>query len=120
MQPLWIGDGNLALAILCGFFFFSSFPYAGAATAIQMVSPPRMRAQASAIFLFVLNLMGIGLGPTVVALMTDFVFADAMAVNLSLVATAALLAPLGIVALFLTLKPYAVLAEQAGKDAVPS
>ncbi|WP_439486413.1 spinster family MFS transporter [Blastomonas fulva] len=106
-----MSDGIDAMVCLCGFFFFSSFPYAGAATAIQIVSPPAMRAQASAAFLFCLNLIGIGLGPTIVALFTDMLFQDASAIDYSLVLTAGLFGPIGAGVLFLTMRPYARLAS---------
>lgn len=44
--------------------------------ALQAVAPPAMRAQISSIFLLVVNLIGIGAGPTVVALLTDNLFHD--------------------------------------------
>ena len=38
---------------------------------IQHVVPPRMRATASAIFLFIINLIGIGVGTVVIGLLLD-------------------------------------------------
>lgn len=111
-----LDDANVALILLCGFFFFSSFPYAGAATALQIISPSAMRAQASAVFLFCLNFAGIGFGPTVVALITDYGFGDQQAVGLSLVVTAGIIGPLGAIILFLTLAPYARLARSIEED----
>jgi hypothetical protein len=43
-----------------------------------------MRAQVSALFLFVNNLVGIGCGPVAVALLTDRVYGDPAAVGTSL------------------------------------
>ena len=74
----------LAVALFMPFMFFSSFAYGAAAAALQIVSPNRMRAQVSAIYLFVLNIFGITLGPLLVALMTDYVFKRESAVDLSL------------------------------------
>ena len=37
----------------------------------QSIVPPHMRATASAILLFVINLIGLGLGPTVVGIISD-------------------------------------------------
>ena len=42
--------------------------------ALQLFTPPAMRAQFSAVYLFVVNLTGIGFGGTAVALITDYVF----------------------------------------------
>jgi hypothetical protein len=46
--------------------------------------PNCMRSQASALYLFVVNLIGLGIGPTAVALFTDHVFHDKKAVGDSL------------------------------------
>lgn len=42
--------------------------------ALQIVTPNQMRGQVTALFLFVYNVIGIGLGPTFVALFTDYLF----------------------------------------------
>jgi len=42
------------------------------------------------------NLLGVGLGPTVVAFCTDFVFGNDAAIGKSIALTAALLLPLGV------------------------
>jgi multisubunit Na+/H+ antiporter MnhC subunit len=42
-----------------------SAPFALVAATIQQLAPAPMRAQASALFLFVINLLGMGLGPPV-------------------------------------------------------
>ena len=77
-----------------------------APAAIQEIMPNAMRGQASAIYLFVVNLLGLGLGPTAVALVTDYVFRDDQAVRYSLliVMTSAELIALGL--LWKGLKPY--------------
>ena len=47
-----------------------------APAALQQLAPNEMRAQISAVYLFVINLIGLGAGPTVIALVTDRVFHD--------------------------------------------
>ena len=69
--------------------YFAAFPYGAAAAAVQEAAPNQMRAQASAVYLFVVNLIGLGLGPTAVALLTDYAFADDAAVRYSLALVAA-------------------------------
>ena len=73
-----------AAALLAPVLFFSSMPFGLAPAAIQQLMPNTMRGQASAIYLFVINLIGLGLGPTVVATLTQDVFQDKNAVHLSL------------------------------------
>jgi MFS family permease len=50
---------------------------------LQLTTPDRMRARMIALMLFVLNLTGLGLGPTIVAATTDYVFHDPKAVGSS-------------------------------------
>jgi MFS family permease len=50
--------------------------------------PNRMRGQAIACYLLLAGLMGIGLGPTLVAVLTDYVFKDHSALRYSLALTA--------------------------------
>lgn len=97
---------GLALMAFAGFFFFSSFPFAGAVAAIQLVTPATMRAQASALFLFCLNMIGIGFGPTAIALLTDVGFGDQMMIHLSLAIVAAVAGPLGCLAVWSGLAPF--------------
>ena len=90
LYPL-VGDPTVSLALLVPTVFFASMPFGCAPAAIQEMMPNEMRGQASALYLFVVNLIGLGLGPTAVAMTTDFVFRDDLAVRYSLliVATAA-------------------------------
>ena len=74
----------LAVALFAPLMFFSAFAFGAAVTGLQIVTPPHLRAQVSAVFLFAVNLVGIGAGPTLVALLTDRVFADPLRVGASL------------------------------------
>jgi MFS family permease len=50
-------------------------PFVGyAAAALQIITPSQMRGRMSALFLFVISAFGLGLGPSVVAGLTDFLF----------------------------------------------
>lgn len=64
--------------------FILSMPFGAAPAGLQEIVPPSMRAQASSIYLFVLSMVGLGCGPTAVALVTDYVFRDDLAVGQSL------------------------------------
>lgn len=80
-------------------FFFLATPLGVAPAAVQMVAPATMRAQLSAFYITVINLVGLAMGPTVVALFTDYVFQAEGLVHLSLAATAAVAMPLAILLL---------------------
>ena len=75
---------ELALALLVPICFLSSSIFGVAPAALQQVVPNEMRAQVSAMYLFVVNIVGLGAGPTVVALLTDRVFHDDNMVRYSL------------------------------------
>jgi MFS family permease len=93
-------------------FFFFFFVFLGAMTAaptlsaIQDMTPNQMRGQASALLYFFVNLIGVGAGPFAVALVTDYVFADDMAVGYSIVIVAAVADALAIGFILLSLRPY--------------
>jgi hypothetical protein len=86
--------------------FFVSFPFGPAATGLQLITPPRMRAQMSAVYLFVVNLAGIGFGGTAVALITDFVFHNDLMLHKSMACVAAIGGVMSIILLSLAQKPF--------------
>jgi MFS family permease len=79
-----IPNSTLALLVLCPAVFTIAMPFGVAPAAIQEMMPNRMRGQASAIYLFVVNLIGLGIGPSAVAWCTDLIFKDEMKIHYSL------------------------------------
>ena len=63
---------------------FAAAPFGIAPAAIQQMMPASMRGQASAVYLFILNLIGLGIGPSAVAMCTQYLFRRDAAVNYSL------------------------------------
>ena len=59
-------------------------PWGVGAAAVQEIMPNRVRGQASAIYLFIINLLGLGFGPFIMALFTQYVFKDDTAVRYSI------------------------------------
>jgi hypothetical protein len=51
---------------------------------MQILAPNQVRAQVSAVFLLISNLLGLGLGTTLVALLTDRYFGSPAAVGSSM------------------------------------
>jgi MFS family permease len=88
---LWPLSGSpaLAYALLFLTIFSLSIAQSAAPVLIQSVVPNRMRGQAIASYLLLAGLMGIGLGPTLVAVLTDYVFKDNNALRYSLAISAA-------------------------------
>lgn len=63
-------------------------------TAIQDVTPNRLRGQVTALTLLAVNLIGLGLGSSIVAAFTDFVFGDEQALRYSIALTGAIFLPI--------------------------
>ena len=101
-----VPDGDLSLLLFAPLLFFASFPFGPAASALQMISPSRMRAQVSAVYLFVVNLTGIGFGGTATALVTDYVFRDGMKLHYAMALIAAFGGLLSIILIFIAIEPF--------------
>lgn len=83
-----IADAGTALLFFGFAGFFSACSYTLLPLVVQAVTPNQMRGQNLALYLLILQLIGAGLGPTVVALLTDYVFHDDQAVGSSLLVIA--------------------------------
>lgn len=98
------------MPLLWAIMFFNVFtvamPFGVAPAAIQEIMPNAMRGQASAIYLFTITLIGLGIGPTAVAMFTDYVFADDMAIRYSIFIVASVITVGSIILLWTGLKPY--------------
>ncbi|WEK28875.1 MAG: MFS transporter [Candidatus Pseudomonas phytovorans] len=79
VDQLW-----LSVALLVPAMFFASFPMPASTAAMQILSPNQVRAQVSAVFLLISNLLALGLGTTLVALITDHYFGVPAAVGSSM------------------------------------
>jgi MFS family permease len=87
-------DATLAIALLAPLLFVTSFPFGAASAALQMVTPNRFRARTSAIYLLVINLLGIGLGSSAASFVSDVVLKDEQRIGDGVTAVAAVAAPL--------------------------
>jgi MFS family permease len=101
-----VSDPFLAVALVAGYNFFAGFPFGGGYAAIQEITPGRMRGQVAAIFALLVNIIGQGLGPTLVALFTNYLFQDERALQKSLALIAALAMPVAVALLWSAVRPY--------------
>lgn len=108
-----IDDYSMAMVVFAASAFFMGFPYGVGAAAIQLVTPNQMRGLVSALFLFMINIIGMGLGPSVVAAFTDFVFMDQYKLGLSLASTAAFALPVSLFLVLASRKTFLKSLEQA-------
>lgn len=99
-------SGELAMLMIAPMVFGLSMPFGVGPAAIQDVMPSNMRGQASAVYLFVVNLLGLGLGPTAVAVVTDYVYHDDLMVGRSLIIVGSIALGLAIVALTCGMQAY--------------
>jgi MFS family permease len=96
----------LSLILLGICTLLSSFPVAVAIASLQIVTPNQMRGQVLSFYLFTANILGLGLGPTFVAMITDYFYKNEHSVGYSLSTAVALILPIVAVILALGLKPY--------------
>jgi MFS family permease len=107
---------GLALALAGGMIVFTAAISTTGSTGVQELAPARMRGTASAVYLFVFNGIGLSLGPTVFALLTDRAFSDEALLWRALAVGAPSLAALAALAAFTGLSSYrACVAANAGE-----
>lgn len=91
--------------LLYGLLHFADMmPWGIAGAALQIVTPNELRGQISAIYLFTINIIGLGLGPTLVAVLSDVAFDGQLSVALA--TTICILAPLSCLLVSRSLMPY--------------
>ena len=76
--------GELAILVLIPSAIGGAAVTATGAAALMMYTPNQLRAQVTALYYFVINVLGLTLGPTAVALVTDYGFGDDLALRYSL------------------------------------
>ncbi len=95
-----------AVALLAPVNFFAAFPWGAAYTAAAETMPGPLRAQGTALYVLVINLVSGALGATAVALVTDRVFGDDLSLRYSLSVVSATGMILAATLLALGLAPY--------------
>lgn len=118
LVPLFVGmtlapSAGLALALMVVSMLIGTIHGGVAGAALQMITPNRLRARVVALYFLVANLIGLGLGPTAIALVTDQVFGDDMALRYAIAIVTAVALPLSAIILTLGLKPFARAVEAA-------
>lgn len=96
----------LAIALLLPASIGTTAATACGLTALMVATPNQMRAQASAMYYLVVNVFGLTAGPTGIALFTDYVFRDTLALRYSVASVSALAGVLAVTFLFYNLRQY--------------
>ena len=109
----FVTGANGALAAAAGIVFFFSLPTGCMAAALQLVAPSRTRGMVGALYSFVAQLIGFGAGPTMIAVITDHVFANPKMVGSSIAIVCTLASAIAAFLLFTALPHYRrLLAEE--------
>ena len=99
-------SGEWALVSI-GFASFSvTLPLALITTVMQEVTPNAMRGVINGAYVVTTNVLGLALGPTLVAASTDYIFEDTQAVAKSLALVAVFVGPTAMFLLNLGRAPY--------------
>lgn len=103
LAVLGLLGGNPWLFLLAtSVFYVLSYSFFGYATAgIQQFTPSHLRGRVSALFLAIVTLIGIGLGPPATSLITEYIFADKAKLGWSLSIVTIIIAPLVVFNLYL-------------------
>jgi MFS family permease len=73
VASLLLADHRLALLSFLPATIFGTLWFGPAASIVQDLVPPAMRATASAVFIFILTIIGLGAGPQVVGILNDLI-----------------------------------------------
>jgi MFS family permease len=127
---LWVQVGSLPLGIISP--LMPSFELALACSllgsllvtmsapaqlaAMQVVTPNELRGQVNALYMFTVAVLGQGLGPTAVALMTDFLFQSEADLRYAMVTLAAISGPITLGLIWMSLKPYGLAYRASSPD----
>ena len=87
-------------------------PFGIAAGALPVITPPNLRAQVAAVYLFVTS-VGMMVGPPITGAFNEYVFPEGEGVRYSLVTVSSIFGLVGLILLQLARKPYALSLEAA-------
>ncbi len=118
LLPLFVGMAlaptlAIALGLMILGMLLGTIHGGVAGAALQLITPNRLRARMVALYFLVANLVGLGLGPTLIALVTDLGFHSDADLRYSLAIVTAVVLPISAAILTLGLKPFAAAAEAA-------
>jgi MFS family permease len=103
---LLVPDSHFAIVLVAPPVFLHAVPIGLAPAALMQVTPSQMRGQVSAVYQFTINLIGLGAGPTAVALVTDHLLHNDTLVGTSILLVATTANILSALILWNSLKSY--------------
>ena len=118
LAPLFVGmalapTAAIALSLMIAGMLAGTLHGGVAGAALQLITPNRLRARMVALYFLVANLIGLGLGPTAIALVTELLFHDDAALRYGLAIVTAVALPISAILLTAGLRPFARAVEAA-------
>lgn len=89
-------DARVALALFCASIFFFALPSGASIAAIQEITPNEFRGRTSALYYLAMNLLGLGIGPVSVGLVSDHLLHTDQKVGLAMAIVAGASGPVAI------------------------
>ncbi len=111
-----MGSANAALGLMILAIFGSNMAFACAASAMQRMFPVAMLGLAAGIYYFLSNSVGLLIGPTLVAVLTDYVLGDPDKVAYSLSTVGGVARLLAFITILVGYKSYPDLLREREKD----
>jgi hypothetical protein len=99
-------DAGWTVALLLPAVFFIGLPIGCGYAAVQLIFPNQVRGLASAVVIFAVALVGLGVGAQLPGAFNDHLFHNGQMVGYSISLTVAIASLVGIVAVAMTLAPY--------------
>ena len=105
-------NSTVAMCLVAAHTFFLLLVPGIAPAAIQQMMPPNLRGQGAAIYLFIVNLLGLGIGPVATGWLTQHVFANDKLIHYSMTTVAVAAGLAAVVILTAGIKPFVAAREQ--------
>ncbi|HEY0596076.1 MAG TPA: hypothetical protein VGD20_09710, partial [Sphingopyxis sp.] len=102
-------DASWALLPLAASIFLPTFMNGLSPAILQQMVPNQMRGTAISISLLVVNMLGLGLGPTLIAVLNDHVFRDPNMIHLSILLVCVVMAAISLLLILIAYRPYVAL-----------
>jgi hypothetical protein len=101
-----VSNVRITIALLMPALFFLGMPIGSAYASLQLIFPNQVRGVVSALFLFILNFIGMGLGPYVPGMLNVRVFHDDNMIGTSMAITIGVASVLGAILFRASYAPY--------------
>ena len=108
--------GEIAMGLIAAMSFAFGLTQGLPATALQVIAPNRVRARVMALYLLVGNIIAFTIGPTGVALISDYWLHDPAKIGVAIAVLSGVVVPLGLLAVIMARKPFLIGQAVEAKD----